>query len=138
MAREELREELGTALHNALTQTVNAELQAKNAQLSGANNDVKNLLNGIDIATIFLDENLGIKRFTRQSSRIVTMDVGGQDFGGVIRGDGLVLLESLPLSLPAGAELRAAAGERLALLSGPVLNAGRIETLGLASTGKYR
>jgi len=50
--------------------------------------------------------------------------------GGVIRGGGSVAMGSYPLRVPAGAELRAAEGEHLALQSGPVANAGRIEALG--------
>ena len=38
--------------------TVNAEMQAKVADLSQANDDMQNLLNSIEIATIFLDNNL--------------------------------------------------------------------------------
>jgi len=59
--------------------TVNAELQAKNGQLVKMQNDLKNLLNNTDAGTIFLDERLAIKRFTRQTAaayRLVASDVG--------------------------------------------------------------
>ena len=49
---------------NEEMQTVNAELQTKMEELSQSNSDMKNLLNGIEIATIFLDNDLGVKRFT--------------------------------------------------------------------------
>ena len=56
---------------NEEMQTVNAELQTKMAELSQSNSDMKNLLNGIEIATIFLDNDLGVKRFTPEAARIV-------------------------------------------------------------------
>ncbi len=50
--------------------TVNAELQAKIEQLTDIQNDMKNLLDSTSIGTIFLDENLAIKRFTREAARV--------------------------------------------------------------------
>ena len=64
---------------NEEMQTVNAELQTKMEELSQSNSDMKNLLNGIEIATIFLDNDLGVKRFTPEAARIVNLapsDVG--------------------------------------------------------------
>jgi two-component system CheB/CheR fusion protein len=59
--------------------TVNAELQNKVEELSRTNNDMKNLLNSTEIATIFLDNELNVKRFTAPATRIVNLiatDVG--------------------------------------------------------------
>ena len=64
-ANEELdtsREEL-QSLNEELT-TLNAELQDTNEQLTTANDDLRNFLNRADVAVIFLDEKLKIRRFT--------------------------------------------------------------------------
>ena len=59
--------------------TDNAELQTKVAELSRANNDMNNLLAGTGIATLFLDPDLNILRFTPAASGIIKLipgDVG--------------------------------------------------------------
>ncbi len=59
--------------------TVNAELQAKIEQLAGMQNDMKNLLDNINVGTVFLDRQLLIRRFTREAARVyrlVASDVG--------------------------------------------------------------
>lgn len=64
---------------NEELQTVNAELQAKVEELSRANNDMKNLLNSTDIATLFLDGALHVRRFTIPAARLIKLipgDVG--------------------------------------------------------------
>lgn len=74
---ETSKEEL-QSLNEELT-TVNAELQSKVDELTRANDDMQNLLNSTDIATIFLDDDLQINRFTMQATRIVALrpsDVG--------------------------------------------------------------
>jgi two-component system CheB/CheR fusion protein len=58
---------------NEELQTVNAELQGKVEELSRANDDMKNLLNATDIATIFLDNKLNIKRYTEQAKRVIRL-----------------------------------------------------------------
>jgi len=55
---------------NEELQTVNLELQSKVDELSTINNDMKNLLNSTDMATVFLDNALHVRRFTTQATRI--------------------------------------------------------------------
>jgi two-component system CheB/CheR fusion protein len=64
---------------NEELQTVNAELQAKVDDYSRVNNDMKNLLNSTEIATLFLDKELNIRRFTLQATKIfklIKSDIG--------------------------------------------------------------
>lgn len=64
---------------NEELQTVNIELQTKIADFELANNDMINLLNSTDIATLFLDKELNIRRFTEQLTKIIKLrptDVG--------------------------------------------------------------
>ncbi|HTN76886.1 MAG TPA: chemotaxis protein CheB [Pirellulaceae bacterium] len=66
------------SLNEELT-TVNTELQSKVDDLSQANNDMQNLLNSTDVATVFLDKELNIKRFTEQVKPLIMLrapDVG--------------------------------------------------------------
>ncbi len=59
--------------------TVNAELQTKIEQLAGMQNDMKNLLDNTNIGTVFLDEHMAIRRFTREATniyRLIAADVG--------------------------------------------------------------
>jgi len=59
--------------------TVNAELQTKVQDLSRANNDMNNLLAGTGIATVFVDHQLRILRFTPTASLLINLilsDVG--------------------------------------------------------------
>ncbi len=53
--------------------TVNCELQNRVADLSRANNDMNNLLAGTGIATIFLDNDLRILRFTPNATGIINL-----------------------------------------------------------------
>ena len=64
---------------NEELQTMNVELQSKIGDFVMANNDMINLLNSTDIATLFLDKELNIRRFTEQLSKIVKLrptDIG--------------------------------------------------------------
>jgi two-component system, chemotaxis family, CheB/CheR fusion protein len=59
--------------------TVNSELQGKLDALADANDDLQNLLNSTEVATIFLDNDLHIKRFTSEAKRVsnlIASDVG--------------------------------------------------------------
>src|SRR5476649_179419 len=58
---------------NEELQTVNTELQVKVDELSHASNDMKNLLDSTDIATLFLDKELNVRRFTPQATKIIKL-----------------------------------------------------------------
>jgi two-component system CheB/CheR fusion protein len=58
---------------NEELQTVNTELQAKVDELSRTSNDMKNLLDSTDIATLFLDKDLNVRRFTPQTTKIIKL-----------------------------------------------------------------
>jgi two-component system CheB/CheR fusion protein len=64
---------------NEELQTVNHELQAKVDELSHASDDMKNLLDSTDIATLFLDKALLVRRFTSPMASIIKLipsDIG--------------------------------------------------------------
>ena len=86
-ANEELQsanEELTTTKEEAQSmneelQTINGELQSKLDDLALAQSDMQNLLNSTDIATLFLDKSLNVRRFTEQIARVVHLrpaDIG--------------------------------------------------------------
>jgi two-component system CheB/CheR fusion protein len=90
---EASKEELQT-LNEELT-TVNHQLQAKVAELENANNDLANLLTSTDIATIFLDTQFCIKRFSPATTRLLHLiptDIGRplRDIAGKLRDDDLL------------------------------------------------
>ena len=64
---------------NEELQTLNSELQSKVSDLTQVNNDMKNLFNSTEIATLFLDKEYNIRRFTDPVKRLFklrTTDVG--------------------------------------------------------------
>jgi two-component system CheB/CheR fusion protein len=63
-SKEEMQS-LNEELHS-----VNAELQSKVDDYARVNNDMNNLLNSIEIATLFLDKELRIRQFTVPSTKI--------------------------------------------------------------------
>jgi two-component system, chemotaxis family, CheB/CheR fusion protein len=72
-SREEMQ-----SINEELT-TVNTELQSKIEQLSVANSDISNLLASTNIATLFVDHQLRVQRFTPATSRVISLihtDVG--------------------------------------------------------------
>ena len=97
--------------------TVNTELQSKIEQLSSMQNDMKNLLDNINVGTIFLDQHLAIRRFTRDAVkvyRLAASDVGRplSDIKSNLEGEDL-LRESqsvLDTLVPVEREVRSADG----------------------------
>ena len=99
--------------------TVNSELQGKIEQLADMQNDLKNLLDSINVATVFLDQHLLIRRFTRDATqvyRLVATDIGRPlaDIKSQLAGDDLLeraraVLDTL---VPWEGELQSAAGTR--------------------------
>jgi two-component system CheB/CheR fusion protein len=74
-------EELTTSKEEAQSmneelQTINVELHFKLEDLALAQSDMQNLLNSTDIATLFLDSALNVRRFTEHMSRIVQLREG--------------------------------------------------------------
>jgi len=74
---ETSKEEL-QSLNEELT-TANAQLESKIGELEAANNDLDNLLTSTEIATLFLDKDLRIRRFTPAATRLFSLipsDIG--------------------------------------------------------------
>jgi two-component system CheB/CheR fusion protein len=64
---------------NEELQTVNAEQQSKMDELARINDDMRNLLNSTEIVTVFLDNDLHVRRFTPGANKIFKLipgDVG--------------------------------------------------------------
>jgi two-component system CheB/CheR fusion protein len=61
---------------NEELQTLNAELQHKVEDLSRVNNDMKNLLDSTELATVFLDPALRVRLFTAGSNRVFRLIPG--------------------------------------------------------------
>jgi two-component system, chemotaxis family, CheB/CheR fusion protein len=74
---QSMNEELQST--NEELQMLNHELSAKVSELSRLNNDMKNLLDGTELTTLFLDNDLNVRLFTTGSNRIFKLmrgDVG--------------------------------------------------------------
>lgn len=72
-SKEELR-----ALNEEL-QTANDQLEQKIAELRATNDDIRNLLNSTEVASVFVDEQLRVRRFTPEATQIINLidsDVG--------------------------------------------------------------
>jgi two-component system CheB/CheR fusion protein len=74
-------EELTTSKEEAQSmneelQTINGELQSKLDDLALAQSDMQNLLNSTDIATLFLDDQLNVRRYTDQIARVIHLREG--------------------------------------------------------------
>jgi two-component system CheB/CheR fusion protein len=61
---------------NEELQTVNAEQLSKMDELTWINNDMKNLLNSTEIVTVFLDNDLYVRRFTTGADKIFKLIPG--------------------------------------------------------------
>lgn len=64
---------------NEELQTIKQELRAKLDELANVSNDMKNLLDSTDVATLFLDTELRVRRFTSrttQLTKLISSDVG--------------------------------------------------------------
>lgn len=64
---------------NEELQTINAELQTKLDDLALAQSDMQNVLNSIEIAVLFLDQDLNVRRYTERAATIVRLresDIG--------------------------------------------------------------
>lgn len=91
---------------NEELQTVNHELQSKVTELSQINNDTKNLLESTEIATLFLDNTLRIRRFTAKTVKFkfIVTNTGNTPLADLSLADNLYDLSAAVLvnPLPAG------------------------------------
>lgn len=64
---------------NEELQTINAELHTKLDDLALAQSDMQNVLNSIEIAVLFLDQDLNVRRYTERAATIISLrdnDIG--------------------------------------------------------------
>ncbi len=129
---ETAKEELQSV--NEELATVNAELQIKVADLSRANNDMNNLLAGTGIATIFVDLELRILRFTAPATQIVNLidDDIGRPMGHIssklpehhdLKADTQAVLDTL---IPKEADVRTTSGRCYAMNIQPYRTEGNV------------
>ena len=79
---------------------VNAELQARVDELALARSDMRNLLDSLDVATLFLDAELNVRRYTEHGRRIFRLREG--DIGRPIAElSGTLAYPDLPADLAA-------------------------------------
>jgi two-component system CheB/CheR fusion protein len=74
---ESSKEELQSL--NEELQTMNSELENNLEELSRAHDDMRNLLNSNEVATIFIDNDLRVRRFTPEATKLVNLiqtDIG--------------------------------------------------------------
>ncbi|ABE51391.1 CheR/B methyltransferase-like protein [Methanococcoides burtonii DSM 6242] len=69
LASNEELQSTNEELHN-----VNSEYQLKIIELTELNNDFKNLLSTVQIGTLFLDENLNVRKFTAPMDNLFALD----------------------------------------------------------------
>ena len=71
---------------NEELQTVNIELQSKVGDFVQSNNDMKNLLDSTEIATLFIDKELNIRRYTEMLHNIIKLRNGdiGRPFTEIV------------------------------------------------------
>jgi two-component system CheB/CheR fusion protein len=91
--------------------TVNSEYQEKMVEIANVNSDLENLINSTEIATIFLDKNLRIRKFTptvKKFFNIIDGDIGrpishfNSTFGEV---EGETFIETLYSVLDSGVSI---------------------------------
>lgn len=58
---------------NEELQTINTELQAKLDDLALAQSDLQNTLNSVEIAILFLDQHLNVRRYTDRAANIINL-----------------------------------------------------------------
>ena len=104
---------------NEELQTVNGELTRKVDELDRANSDLQNLFANTNVATLFLDNELHIKKFSSEATeifRIIATDIGRSvaDFAEPFADDDLVaeVREVLRTLVPKEQQVRSADGKR--------------------------
>jgi two-component system CheB/CheR fusion protein len=102
---------------NEETITVNAELNSRIDQMSGLQNDIKNLFDNVSVGTLLLDHHLIIRRFTKEVLKLyplVAADIGRplRDINSNLDGGDLLpdLQAVLDTLIPCEREVKSSAG----------------------------